>query len=161
MTHRPTEAEIDQRVNAVYALLLRREPRQVIVQFAAEAWGVATRQADEYIARARDLMREEARRDREEARAEHLALRRDLFRRAYKAEAWYSAFQIAQDEAKLMGLYFTTEDHIAAVLNAGYLVYEPNTPEALAADQAIAAADDFECEVEIGLASPADGGVPG
>lgn len=147
-----SKAEVEQRITDVYKLLLRRESTATIVHFAARTWGVAERQAKEYIAKARDRIKEEATEDRQMAIAEHLALRRDLYNRAYKDKQWAIAFQIAQDESKLLGLYFQLADHLKAAIASGYSVYEPGSPEDQAANQAIA--DDFQCEVEIGLASP-------
>lgn len=153
---RSTEAELEQRIQEIYHLLLRREPYQNIVRFGSGKWGIGSRQVDEYISRARELMREEARADRDVALAEHIAIRRDLFNKAYKDQKWAIAFQIVQDESKLLGLYFDLADHLKAVVAAGYVVYEPNSPEA--AEQDRAAAEDIQCEVEIGLAYPPDGG---
>ena len=151
-----TKAEIDQRVQAIYLLLLRRETRTSILQFVAnKGWG-SKRTADDYIKRARDLMREESQAERDDAISEHLALRRDLFNKAYKERKWAIAFQIVQDEAKLQGLYFDLPSHLKAALAAGYKVYAPTDPEAASADRA--AAGEVECEIEVGLASPPDGG---
>lgn len=148
-----TEAEIDQRVNQTYLLLLRREGRQTILQYAANKWGVGSRTADEYIARARELMREEASAERDDALAEHIALRKDLFNKAYKDKKWAIAFQICQDESKLLGLYFNLEDHLRAVVSAGYRVAAPGSPE----EQEIVQGDaDLDYEVEIEEALPTD-----
>lgn len=120
-----TRSEIEQRINAVYLLLLRRAPRAQILQYAAAKWGVSDRTSDDYIARARDRMVRECAIDREIARAEHVAIRRDLYHKAYEDGKWGAAFQIAQDEAKLGGLYYTLKDHLQAVIAAGYVVTEP------------------------------------
>ncbi|MBE9178690.1 hypothetical protein IQ268_08970 [Oculatella sp. LEGE 06141] len=123
--NKSSDAELEQRVHAVYLLLLRREPRQHILRYAASEWGLSTRQTDEYISRARERMTQDIAVDREIARAEHVAIRRDLYNKAYKNEKWGAAFQIAQDEAKLLGLYFDLEDHLKAVMTAGYDVIDP------------------------------------
>ena len=146
--------ESERRVTEIYGLLLQRETRQNILQFAAETWGIESRQTAAYIAKARAQMKQEAKAARSTQFAEHIALRRDLYQKAVRKGSWFTALQVAQDEARLLGLYYTIEDHLEAVLKAGYIVYEPNTPEALAADQAIASAD-FDCEVEICATSEA------
>jgi hypothetical protein len=51
-----TNTEADQRVNAVYDLLLRANSRAQIIRFCADSWGVGERQAENYMARARQLM---------------------------------------------------------------------------------------------------------
>lgn len=127
MSEKSSQSEVDQRVHAVYLLLLRRETTQKIVHYSAQSWGVGERQAKDYIARARELMRTEAKAERADALAEHVAIRRDLFNKAYKDKKWAIAFQIAQDEAKLIGLYFNLEDHLKAAIAAGYDVIDPTT----------------------------------
>ena len=56
MARKCNNSESDQRTNAVYDLLLRAHSRKQIIQFAAENWGIGDRQADAYIARARELL---------------------------------------------------------------------------------------------------------
>lgn len=56
MNKKPTGAIIDERIYVVAQLLLRSMMRHEIVQYAAEKWGVRTRQADEYIKKARKLL---------------------------------------------------------------------------------------------------------
>lgn len=149
--NKSTDAEVDQRVNEVYLLLLRRESRQTICRYARTAWGVSEDQADRYTKRARELMREDATAEREDAIAEHIALRKDLFNKAYKDQKWAIAFQVAMDECKLRGLYFRLEDHIRMAIAGGYKVVAPGSPE----DQALRDANaGVEFEVEIGEAIP-------
>lgn len=128
-------------------LLLRRESRQNICQFVTGKWGVDTRTVDRYIAEARLLMRQEMSADRDDARAEHVAIRKDLFNRLYKQEKWGAAFQVVQDEAKLLGLYFDLEDHVKATIAAGYAVYESDS-------EGEASGLEMDVEIEIGLAEP-------
>ena len=56
MAKKCTNTEADQRVNAVYDLLLRAHSRTQIIRFASDSWGVGDRQAEIYMARARQLM---------------------------------------------------------------------------------------------------------
>ena len=51
-----TKIEVDMRVNRVARLLANGAVRSEIVQYAANEWGVADRQTDNYIARARELI---------------------------------------------------------------------------------------------------------
>ncbi len=147
-----TEAEVEQRIQEIYLLLLRRENRQTICRYARSKWGVSDDQADRYTKAARELMRQEATAEREDAIAEHIALRKDLFNKAYKDQKWAIAFQIAGDECKLRGLYFTLEDHVRMAIAAGYKVVAPGSPEDLAISAELDAG--LDCEVEIGIATP-------
>ena len=56
MAKKCTNSESDQRVNAVYDLLLRAHSRTQIIRFASETWGVGERQAEIYMSRARQVM---------------------------------------------------------------------------------------------------------
>ncbi|NBS69643.1 hypothetical protein EBT31_12125, partial [bacterium] len=60
MAKKSTNVQIDERVNAVYDLLLRAYSRTQILRYAAEQWGVAERTAETYIQRARQLMQLDA-----------------------------------------------------------------------------------------------------
>jgi hypothetical protein len=140
-----TKNETEQRVQAVYLLLLRRESRQAIVNFATAKWQVDTRTADRYLRAARLQMSHDLAVGRGEARAEQIAIRKDLFNKLYKEEKWCAAFQVAVDEAKLLGLYFTVEDHVKAAIQAGYVVMEPSEA---------AKASDEPCKIDVGLAEP-------
>lgn len=151
MAAKSTEAEVEQRVQEIYLLLLRRENRQSICRYARAKWGVSDDQADRYTKSARDLMRQDARVERDDAIAEHIALRKDLYHKAYKDQKWAIAFQIAQDESKLLGLYFDLNDHIRMAIAAGYKVVKPGSLEDKALSDANAG---VEFEVEIGEAIP-------
>lgn len=56
-TPRSTVAESEIRTQAIADLLASGATRMRCMQFAAENWGISTRQTDEYIARARELLR--------------------------------------------------------------------------------------------------------
>jgi hypothetical protein len=56
-TPRSTVAESEIRTQAIADLLASGATRMKCLQYAAEQWGIGTRMADDYIARARDLLR--------------------------------------------------------------------------------------------------------
>ena len=70
---RPTQAEIDYRVNRVAKLLSQGATRSELVQYAANEWGIATRTADFYIAEARKVLKMDFDIDRRQFTAELLA----------------------------------------------------------------------------------------
>lgn len=73
-----TFLEVQDRVSAVFNLLLIGASRRKIRQFAAEKWGISDRQVDRYISKANEEFRHTANRDRDlnfgkaSARLEHL-----------------------------------------------------------------------------------------
>nr|BAR30609.1 putative DNA binding protein [uncultured Mediterranean phage uvMED]BAR30665.1 putative DNA binding protein [uncultured Mediterranean phage uvMED] len=60
MGHKSTNAEIEQRVKAVYGLLVKSYSRFQILQYASDQWDVSDRTADIYIQRARQLIQQDS-----------------------------------------------------------------------------------------------------
>jgi hypothetical protein len=60
MGHKSTNAEIEQRVHAVYGLLVKSYSRFQILQYASKQWDVSDRTADIYIQRARQLIQQDS-----------------------------------------------------------------------------------------------------
>ena len=94
------------RVDAVRLLLLKgQEDTPRLVQDIANKFGVNTRQAYNYIAKAKKQIEDVGAIDRAYRLSEHIALRRDLRRRARDDGDLRMELAAAQDEAKLLGLY--------------------------------------------------------
>lgn len=103
--HKSTRADMVTRINMVASMLLSGKRRADIVQYSSEKWGVTDRQVSDYITAATELIRADANRSREELFDEHVARRREVYRRAIARNDLRSALAAAQDEAKLLGLY--------------------------------------------------------
>ena len=67
-------ATVDARVHQVVKFLSIAKPTHEICRFAAEQWGVSRRQAERYIASARDIIREEYSVDRRDFMGRQLAV---------------------------------------------------------------------------------------
>jgi hypothetical protein len=94
-----TNAEIDERVNTVYDLLLRANSRTQILRYAADTWGCGERTAETYMARARQLMQLDA----ELERPQWLAARLQDYEREARAKGNLSiAIKALEDQAKLL-----------------------------------------------------------
>ncbi len=102
MAKKGTNVEIDERVNTVYDLLLRAHSRHQIVQHAANAWQVSPRQADDYIARARQLLQLDAELERPQWLAAAIARLYDYERRASESNQLGIALKALEDQAKLL-----------------------------------------------------------
>lgn len=102
MAKKSTNVEIDERVNAVYDLLLRAHSRHQIVQHAANTWQVSPRQADDYIARARQLMQLDAELERPQWLAAAVARLVEYERRASEANQLSVALKALEDQARLL-----------------------------------------------------------
>jgi hypothetical protein len=97
-----TNSESDQRVNAVYDLLLRAHSRTQIIRFASETWGVGERQAEIYMSRARQLMALDAELERPQWLAAAVARLQDYERQAREKGNLSIAIKALEDQAKLL-----------------------------------------------------------
>lgn len=102
MAKKSTNVEIDERVNAVYDLLLRAYSRTQIVRYCSETWNVGERQAENYISRARQLMALDAELERPQWLAAAIARLVDYERRASEANQLSVALKALEDQARLL-----------------------------------------------------------
>jgi hypothetical protein len=102
MAKKSTNVEIDERVNAVYDLLLRAYSRTQILRYAAETWNVADRTAETYIQRARQLMQLDAELERPQWLAAAIARLQEYERRAADSNQLGVALKALEDQAKLL-----------------------------------------------------------
>lgn len=102
MAKKSTNVEIDERVNAVYDLLLKAYSRTQIVRHCADTWGVAERQAENYMARARQLMQLDAELERPQWLAAAVARLHEYERRAAESNQLGVALKALEDQAKLL-----------------------------------------------------------
>ena len=105
MAKKTTKAQREQRVRAVYELLLSDAPRPDILQYCSNQWDVSAKTTDNYIKAATKLISEEAARMRKNSMNKHLAQRALLRYKALKDNDKRLAFEILRDESKLLDLY--------------------------------------------------------
>jgi len=82
MAKKCTNVERDERIYRIYKMLCKGESRADIARYCAKEWGYKYRQVDEYIRRARDIMKEDFKLSRDEFAVEILEGYKDLRRRA-------------------------------------------------------------------------------
>ena len=97
--------EYAQRVETVRQLILAGNETPRVLQGVTEKWGVTDRQAWNYVRDARTNILAISAEARPYMLAEHIAIRRDIRRRAQKAGDFQAELLAAKDEAKLLGLY--------------------------------------------------------
>lgn len=129
MARKSDNAEIDQRVNKVYSLILQCYSTEKIVEYSRQIWGVNRAQTARYIQRARSRMMEITALQREEAFAEELELRREIIRKAMDGGKLQTALQAADSRAKLRGLFITLDQAIDIVTAHGFEVSDPSEGE--------------------------------
>ena len=102
MAKKSTNVEIEERVNTVYKLLLQSHSRFEIVQYAANTWQVQPRQADEYLARARQLIAKDSEIERPEWLAAAIARLVQYEKRAGREDNLQTAIKALETQAKLL-----------------------------------------------------------
>jgi hypothetical protein len=115
MAKKATKAQIQQRVRAVYELLLMDTPYIDICRYASVNWSVTSRTADRYIKKANNLISEEAARIRKISMEKHLAQRAFIRSKALKDGDRRLAFDILRDESKLLDLYPSAKHEVGGL----------------------------------------------
>ena len=87
------------------SLLLRKKSVNYILQFVAQNWGLRKRQAYNYIRLAREEWKKYFAKLKIDGMSYHVAQLRDLKDNAHDKEDYRLIFDIAKEEAKLMGIY--------------------------------------------------------
>lgn len=143
-----TQAEVERRVSIIYELMLKGYSRPQIHQYVSKrksipvlespdpdywdptvepSWDIETRAIDEYMARARELMRAHSQTIRDEAMGRTLERREDLYKEAREHMDLKTALAIDQDTARLLDLYPEQKTKIS--------IEEVNPYQGLAVDQ--------------------------
>ena len=104
MAKKSTNAELKLRVNEVYGLLTRSYSRAQIIQHASDLWQVTDRQADTYIARAREMIDADCNLSRPAFLAECLAGIRAIRQKAEAEKQHQTALNAIKLQAELTGL---------------------------------------------------------
>ena len=99
-----TKIEVNHRVNTCYKLLAEGQSRTQILRFCSDQWGITERQAETYLARAREKLMEDAEMERPAWVAEALQRLRTYEQAAYKSRQNQVAINAVQAQAKLIGL---------------------------------------------------------
>lgn len=102
MARKSTNKEIDDRVNTVYELLLKAYSRTQIIRFCSDNWNVGERQAENYMARARQLMQLDAELERPQWLAAAIARLQEYERRASDKNQITTAIKALEDQARLL-----------------------------------------------------------
>lgn len=101
-----TNAQTTRRVTAIYKLILLGADRESIMQYVTkEGWDVETRMIDDYAARARKLLIELTKTDRENQLALARARLNLLFAKTVALNDYKTALAIQKDINALEGLY--------------------------------------------------------
>jgi hypothetical protein len=101
---RPTKAELEQRIDEIYGLLLTRVSHAAICRYAAGKWHITTRQTNRYIARARERIGVLLEPDPREQLAKALGSYETIFAKQMAAGDLRGARATMRDIVELLGL---------------------------------------------------------
>jgi hypothetical protein len=102
--HRVRGEELRRRIELVRAKLLAGNTRRWVAKLIASEWGLKPSQCWAYVRKAEAEIREFADRDAATWLHEHIAIRRDIRRRANDAADLRTELSAAESEARLLGL---------------------------------------------------------
>lgn len=100
-----TKAEVEERVTAVFTLMVRGATRDEILRHAAKEWGLASRTVDDYVARATERLKAMAVVVRAEELGRARAQLHDLYGKNMKVQDYKAALSVRKDLSELLGLY--------------------------------------------------------
>lgn len=115
--HRPTGAELEQRIDEVYQLLLHRVGYQAICRHCSSKWQVTARQTDRYIEKARERIFELLRPTQREQLAKALGSYDVIFAKQMAAGDWRGARATLKDIVELLGLAAASRRKIELTLD--------------------------------------------
>ena len=104
MGKKSTNAEIDRRVHIVVKLLSSAKTNSYILRFCAEEWGVEKRQAENYLAKAREVIRADYSVDRSEFLGTRLALLDEIIEASIRCKQHSNAVGALKLQAQLTRL---------------------------------------------------------
>jgi len=101
------EADKIEKEKRIYqvSLLLRRKPTKYIIEFMIQKWGIKKAQAYRYIKLAREEWKKYFTNLKHAGISYHIAQMRDMKDNAITVNDYRLMFDIAKEEAKLMGIY--------------------------------------------------------
>lgn len=105
MGRKGSKTEVEARISTVHRLLCAGATRAQILRYGSDTWGLCDRQVEDYIAKARQTMIEAHKEAREDALALELARRNELLQAAWQQGKLFTALQIADSRARLLGLF--------------------------------------------------------
>lgn len=100
-----TDAEIARRVATVHKLMVAGASRASIVQYGSKEWKITERQVDDYIASAKETIKAQTDRDKDNNLSMALARMGDIFQQCMSAKNYKGAIAAQQEINKLLGLY--------------------------------------------------------
>lgn len=106
MAKKSSKAEVDRRVDAIARLLMDAATTSQVLRYCAAEWGVNKRQAETYLARARQVIRDDYSQERADYLASRLAVLDSVAQKALKCgqlSAAVGAVRLGAELTQLIG----------------------------------------------------------
>jgi hypothetical protein len=130
MGKKSTNAEIELRIATVYEMYLKGCSRPYIVRYGSEIWGITDRQIDEYLERAKQILKENfGLKYKEELLSKHLAQLDDLFVKNYTIQDFRECRNLIETKNKFLGLDAPTKQETKIEANFSDIVIMPKKNE--------------------------------
>ena len=97
-------SEIEKRVNTVYLMILQGFQRKQVIQYCSENYNVGERQTDEYLSKAREILKSNIDNDTSSKKHEILNQYYDLYQKNYQLEDFKECRNILKDIAVVLGV---------------------------------------------------------
>ena len=104
MAKKSDAAEIDRRIHTVVKLLSSAKTSSYVLRFCAEEWGVQKRQAENYLARAREIIRADYSVERHDFLGSRLALLDEIIESSIRTKQHSNAVGALKLQAQLTRL---------------------------------------------------------
>lgn len=108
-----TDAEVLRRVATVHKLMVAGASRASIVQYGSKEWKITERQVDDYIAYAKESIKAQTDRDKDNNLSMALARMGDIFQQCMSAKNYKGAIQAQKEINLLLGLYTPTKQDLS------------------------------------------------
>ena len=108
-TYKSDSSEMEKRVNQIYLLILQGFQRKQIIQFCSENYKIGERQTDEYLFKAREIIKSNIETDTSSKKNELLNQYYDLYRKNYEEEDYRECRNILKDIGAIFGVEAMTK----------------------------------------------------
>lgn len=97
-------SEMEKRVNTVYLMILQGFQRKQVIQYCSENYNIGERQTDEYLVKAREILKSNIDNDTSSKKHEILNQYYDLYQKNYQLEDFKECRNILKDIAVVLGV---------------------------------------------------------
>jgi hypothetical protein len=104
MSIKSDSSEFDKRVNTVYLLILQGFQRKQIIQYVSENFNVGERQTDNYLEKAREIIKSNIDNDTNSKKNEILNQFYDLYQKNYQLEEYRECRNVLVSIANILGV---------------------------------------------------------